>query len=224
MQVACVIIDDEPDAQRLIERYCEKVGQLQVMAKFSDAVAALQYVNTHEVDLIFLDVQMPELSGFEFMKLLSKQVKIILTTAYSSYSLQAFEYNVIDYLLTPITFDRFLKAVTKVTMHAPSTALPRQVRLGDTFESAHFVQQILYVEAFGNYAKAHFQDSFKVIHETMKNLEEVLTPFRFIRCHKSYIVNLQFVQRSDDTQWLHTSKGPIPIGISYRQRVRQAMR
>lgn len=221
--IRCVIVEDEPDAQTLLKSYCQKSGNLEVKATFFDALSAVRYVEQNVIDLLFLDIQLPGISGLSMLPLLSYQPKVIFTTAYGDYALEAFNFNVIDYLLKPIRFERFLKAIAKMDDH-PQRALPEKITFDQAANEAFAPAEVTHVEAFGNYLKVHGRAKTVILHLTMKDIAARLEPYGFIRVHKSYLVNPPFVQKATDTECLLTTDVSIPIGISYRQQVRSEFR
>jgi DNA-binding LytR/AlgR family response regulator len=215
--IRCVIVEDEPDAQTLLKSYCQKSGNLEVKATFFDALSAVRYVEQNAVDLLFLDIQLPGISGLSMLPLLTYQPKVIFTTAYGDYALE--DFNVIDYLLKPIRFERFLKAIAKMDDHT-QRALPEKITFDQVANEAFAPAKVTHVEAFGNYLKVHDCSKAVILHLTMKDIAVRLEPYGFIRVHKSYLVNAPFVQKATDTECLLTTGVSIPIGISYRQQVR----
>ncbi len=224
MKLSCIIIDDEPDAHELLQLYCARIPWVDVKGHFYDALSAKLFLDKIEVDFLFLDIHLPQINGFEFLKLLPKQPKVIFVTAHSNHSLEAFDFHVIDYLLKPVRLDRFIKAISKVgpTEVNPPT-LPDQVRLS---EGEPFInpKEVEYVEAFGNYIKVYFNTKMVLLHATLKQAESQLKPYQFIRIHKSYLVNEQAIIRLDDHACQLGDNRSLPIGISYRQQVKDLLK
>lgn len=220
MKLTCLIIDDEPDAHSLLEYYCKKTGLIEVVGNYSDAFLALQHIERETVNFIFLDINMPEMSGFEMLNLIKKPIKVIFTTAHSEFSLESYEHNTIDYLLKPIKFERFVKAINKIKLIGGGDEyLSGKVEfknLGKALDP----KEIIYAEAYGNYVKLYVRNIFFVVHETMKNIENILTPYGFIRCHKSYLFNKEKLHSCDKNNCLLINNINIPVGISYRQQVK----
>ncbi|HEV7351134.1 LytTR family DNA-binding domain-containing protein [Telluribacter sp.] len=195
MKINCLIVDDESMARQSLERLCTKRPELTVMHVCTNGNEALQIVESRTVDLMFLDVEMPGLTGLELLDLLPYSMPVVLTTSKTEYAFAAFQYQVIDYLKKPITLPRFNQAVDKVVdtiKAAPATPPPTNdiyVRTDGRFVRLAF-DDILYVENTGDYVKIRMNSHTHVVHTTMKNLEEKLDPRRFLRVHRTFIVNL----------------------------------
>lgn len=222
--MTCLIIDDEILAQDVIEHYVSRIGTLELLGKCSNALEAFSLLSKQEVDLVFLDIQMPEISGLEFVKLLKQPPKIILTTAYTEYALDGYELNVVDYLLKPVSFERFLKAVDKVqallqpAVNDKAAATPAQ----DIFVKSDGklvrinTSDIRYVEGLKNYLMIHIANRRIIVHGTMGNMEEELKAFRhFIRIHKSYLVNKNYIAEITGNM-VKVEQAELPIGGVYK--------
>lgn len=224
--ITCMIVDDEPLAVQLLEDYIAQSGSLRLAFKCYHAMDALRFLKQQPVDLIFMDINMPKLTGMELASLLSPEQKIIFTTAYSEYAVQSYEKNAIDYLLKPITFDRFLKAVSKVEKLVDTKADEKELSK-DMEGKAVFVKSgksivkisiddILFVEGLKDYVCIHTQSEKLVAYKRMKDLEETL-PTHFMRIHNSYIVNLDRVSRFEENH-LFLGQERIPISDKYRDQ------
>lgn len=218
----CLIVDDEPDAHKLIEHYCKMVGNIDIVENYYDAISVIQFFEHRTVDFLFLDINLPEISGIELLKLLNQQPLVIFTTAYSEYALQGYEFNVVDYLLKPIRLEHFMRAVRKVSYWQESQLM----RLAETVQfdglaSPIKPSDIIYAQAMGNYCKLITTKKTFIIHETMKTLEETLNNYGFIRCHKSYIINKIEIQSINTDFCLLSNSVQLPIGISYRQQIKK---
>lgn len=232
MKINCVIVEDEPLARNLLIEYVRKVPSLNLIEACSSPIAALEVLRKNSVDLLFLDVQMPELTGISLLKILQKRPLVILTTAYSEYALQGYELDVVDYLLKPITFERFLKAIDKATQRLePKTS----VRTGEKVQVAGeqpfvFVKDgtklvkvifddILYVEGLKDYVTIHLKTHKVVSLQRLKTLEEQLPADKFIRIHNSFIVALQAIDvvHKNSVQIRGTM---LPIGETYKKSFR----
>jgi two-component system, LytTR family, response regulator len=231
--LTCLIVDDEPMARHLLQDYVSKVPFLQLIDTCSSPLAALEILRNQPVDLLFLDVQMPEITGTTLLKILQKKPMVILTTAYSQYALEGYELDVVDYLLKPITLERFLKAVEKASQRmegikppppAAPAALKAAPELGQPFmfvkDGTKLVKvrwsDILYVEGLKDYVSIHTGQGRIVSLQRLKNLEAQLPTDRFIRIHHSYIVALDAIDA------VHKDKVQIgdkylPISDSYRK-------
>ncbi len=196
-KLKCLIVDDEDVAIDGIVDYMMRVDYLELAGRCSSAVEAMKALREQEIDLMFLDINMPRLSGLEMLESLQKAPLVILTTAYSEYALDGFRLNVVDYLLKPYTFARFVQAVDKALVQHGSQLsagnyIPEKemyIRQGDSFVRIN-PDEILYAESMQNYLKLHLVDKTYVIHQTMASLEEMLPKERFYRVHNSFLVNV----------------------------------
>jgi len=221
----CIIVDDEPVALNIMESYIEKVDALQMVARCKNAIEAHNFLKEQRVDLIFLDIEMPQLSGMNFLRSLNTKPKVILTTAYHDYALEAFDLDVIDYLLKPISFERFLKSVNKV-LGSPEQLKPdiEKVDLepfiylkADRKMVKVFLNDILYLESMSNYVRVKIQDKKEVI--TLQNIsyfEEKLSSESFIRIHRSFIVALDKIH-AYSTNTVEIAGTELSIGKSYKE-------
>ena len=220
----CIAIDDEPKALDIVELYAGKVPFINLKKQFRDALEALNYISQQKVDLIFLDINMPDLNGIEFLESLQNPPLIIFTTAYSEYAVQSYEYKAVDYLLKPFTFSRFLKAVN----HANEIFAGKEKDISKPDETASIIiksgtekynielKDILYVEGAQNYIFIHTLDKKIMTLMRMKDLEKVLPDELFCRVHKSFIVALNKIEKIESMQIL--IKGTeIPIGKIYKE-------
>jgi len=196
----CLIVDDELVAIKIIVNSISKLSFLAVEETCSSAIEAAEILKKKDIDLMFLDINMPDLSGLEFLESLEKAPLTILTTAYSEYALDAFRLNVIDYLLKPFSFQRFFQATQKAKELFESRLLVQKneeatdiyIRQGDAFQRIKW-NDILFVEAMQNYLKLHLAEKTFVIHQTMTSLEEMLPQDSFFRIHKSFLVNISHI-------------------------------
>ncbi|UII26727.1 response regulator transcription factor [Fulvivirga maritima] len=194
-----LIIDDEPVAHEIIKSYCDKLPYLSLAAQCYDAFEALEYLKKHSVDLIFLDLNMPQLKGFDFLRSLAKPPKIIVTTAYQEYAVEGYELDIIDYLLKPFSFERFLKAVNKALQ--TDTPLTRNDSpIADhifLYEDKKHIQvklnEILFIEASGNYCKVILENSQLLTRTKISEILQKLPDSRFIQVHKSFIISKEKV-------------------------------
>ncbi|MEZ5013266.1 MAG: response regulator transcription factor [Chitinophagales bacterium] len=226
MKIRCLIVDDEPLARQVIETYVAKLSTLELVATCANAMEANDALQTEKIDLIFLDVQMPVVTGIEFLRTLKNPPHVILTTAYPNFALDGFDLNVDDYLLKPISFERFLKAVNKVLEKMqPETATAELTEKQEYFfvkEDSKLVKvnftDIDHIECMKDYAKIFTAQRMIVTHHTMKKFEEVLPAPGFVRVHRSYIIRLGAV-RSIFGNIIETEKGRIPIGANYKEEL-----
>lgn len=203
LALKCLIIDDESIAAEGVVNYAEKIDALKVVATCSCALEAIEVLKSQEIDLMFLDINMPDLSGLEFLETIDNPPMTIFTTAYSEYALDGFRLNAVDYLLKPYSFKRFFQAVQKAMDLYESRLLLQKgkdgkttgmyIRQGDSFQHINW-QDILYVESMQNYLKLHFKERSFVIHQTMTSLEDMLPKEVFFRIHKSYLVNTSHIE------------------------------
>jgi len=230
MELKCLIVDDEVLAQDVIEKYIATIPTLKLVGKCDNAVEAISYLHNNPVDLLFLDLNMPELSGLEMLKTLSNPPKVILTTAYSEYALESYEFGVVDYLLKPIKLERFIKAVNKVVeqVNIPmeSEEIPAELKTQSIFIKEDQVTyqvnmgDILFVEAYGNYLKIHTSDRIYVARDTMHDMVNRLPKDLFLRVHKSYIISLSKISHISGNR-VYIDKKDIPIGEMYKMMLKQ---
>ena len=220
-----LIVDDEPLAQEILVSYVGKFPEIQLIATCNNAIEAKEILNKEAVDLILLDIQMPKISGIEFLKTLDNPPMIILTTAFSDYALDAYALNVIDYLLKPISFERFAKAIKK--------ALQQLAQETSTTVSADFIfvkadkklikvffKDLLYIEGLKDYVILHVDNKRIVTLQTMKSLETKLPSAIFMRIHRSYIINIGNIDVLEGNS-IHIGNKMIPIGKNYKEMVLQ---
>ncbi len=222
MKFKCIIVDDEPLARSFLERYCQKQGTLEVMGLFPDSESALNYLANNEIDILFLDVEMPGNTGFELLDKLLYMPKVILTTSKTEYAFNAFQYNVTDYLKKPIAFNRFQDSINKITESLKNTTVEPTV--DDIFIKAEgkFIrlsyQDILYIESMGDYVKYFTLAKYYLTHSTLKAVEEKMNTKQFIKVHRSYIVNLRKIKDIQDNSLVIEGK-VIPISKSLKSGV-----
>jgi DNA-binding LytR/AlgR family response regulator len=235
MEINCAIVDDEPLAVRLLADYVEKVPDLRLVAKLNRATPLPALLQAEPIDLLFLDIQMPELTGLEVLRSLERKPLTVLTTAYSHHAVEGFALDVTDYLLKPIAFERFVKAVNKareilqlrqVAQPLPPINPPAKdyllVKADQKIHKVNF-RDILYIEGLKEYVSIFTTQNQRIITlETLKNLADTLPSPPFVRCHKSYIVSLDKVTAIVDNH-LEINKKLISIGASYKELVWRAI-
>lgn len=213
----CLIIDDEPVARDILRKYINDTPSLVLSGECESALAALEFLKESSVDLLFLDVNMPRLSGISFLKSISDPPKVILTTAYSEYALEGFELDVVDYLLKPFSFERFLKAVNKVSLKESNAGKDPAIVIkadGKTYRVQ--TNDILFVESMGDYLTLHTTDQKLTFYKTMKSFAEELPSASFIRVHKSYLIALNKIDYLEGNLiFIHGHE--IPIGNAYKE-------
>jgi len=223
MAFKCIIVDDEPPATRILENYIGKVNFLEKVGVFNDSLKALEFLNTQYVDVIFLDIQMPQLTGLQLSRIISKNIKVIFTTAYPDFALEGFELNAVDYLLKPISFERFYQAVSKLEKES-KIEVSNQNNLPDflfvktdgknKFQKV-FLNDILYVESLQNYVCIHTEKQQIITHSSLKNVIESLPDNEFIQIHKSYVVSLKHIESTDNFSVFVNAK-ELPIGATFK--------
>lgn len=220
--MTCLIIDDEPSAQQILEQYVDDCPSLQLSGVCDDALDALEFLKHSSVDLLFLDLNMPRLSGISFLKSLNNPPAAILTTGYDDFALEGYELDVVDYLLKPFSFERFLKAVTKAEERVHTTQSegdPLYIKADGKIYRMD-PEELLFIESMGDYVTFHSEDQKLISYDTLKNLEKVLPADRFVRVHKSYIVSLSKVDYLEGNQ-LKLGPQKIPIGKTYQVKVKE---
>ena len=220
----CIIVDDEPPAIRVIEKFISQLKDLELIASSSNALEGLELIQQNQPDIVFLDIQMPDLTGIQLSKLIDPNVNIIFTTAYPQFAVEGFELNAVDYLLKPIAFPRFIEAVEKVKKK--KTLVKETSNLNN--EEYFFVKtdgknkfrkvklsDILFAESIKNYVIIHTEAEQLVTYNTLKNIQESLPQTKFIKIHKSYIVALDKVEKTDNYEvWINGKD--LPLGDTYR--------
>jgi DNA-binding LytR/AlgR family response regulator len=221
-KLRCIIVDDEELARTLLTTYVAKVAHVELLASFENPLHALSYLKENEVDLVFMDIQMPELKGTDFAELIiNDNIKVIFTTAYSEYALKGFELNALDYLAKPITFKRFLAAINKFPMVSKEAETSLVIKSGYDLHRVLF-QDILYIESDSEYVNYHFEDGKKIMaNQSLSKLLNEL-PSQFIRVHRSYIVNKNKVT-SLKGRSLMLSTEEIPVSDSYFETVKNTV-
>jgi len=231
-----IIVDDEPLAQDVLETYVEKVPELNLVKKCNNALEANEVLKAEQIDLMFLDIQMPQLTGIDFLKTLSKPPLVIFTTAYPNYALDGFDLNALDYLLKPISLERFMKAANKAMEQIElqrKDASTQEVPLVEEGQDFIFVKadkklikvnyhDIVYIEGLKDYVIIRNEDSRVITLQTMKSLENKLPVEQFKRIHRSYIVNLERIDAIVGNMVEVKEKGQakhLPIGKNYREEL-----
>jgi DNA-binding LytR/AlgR family response regulator len=225
--IKCIIVDDEALARQVIQSHLQMMPGFQVVAVCGNASEASAALNTFEVDLIFLDIQLPGITGLNFLRTLSNPPLVILTTAYAEYALESYEFNVIDYLLKPVSIERFSKSINKVVdgkLYSKLVAKKENasiehifIKSGNKFFKVNF-SEIIYIEAMKDYLKIHTADYRLVTHQTMTEMEKILPAKQFIRVHKSFIVAVAHIKSVYGSS-IETGNHTIPIGLSYKNSV-----
>jgi len=226
--ITCIAIDDEPLALKQMVSYIEKTPFLILLEKFESALAAISFVQDNEVDLMFVDINMPDLSGMDFVKSLNNPPKVIFTTAYSEYAIEGFKVDAVDYLLKPIGYSDFLKAAEKAKERIkPTVSENTEVESNDKFLFIKSEYKILrinlsdikYIEGMREYLRIHIENQQAVMTlMSMKKLEEFLPPKDFMRVHRSYIVNLNKITSIERNRIIFDKKVYIPVSEQYKSK------
>lgn len=229
-------VDDEPPALEVLKKFITSVHTLELAATCSDAIEAINFLQTKQVDLIFLDIKMPELLGTDFVRALKNPPKIIFTTAYRKYAIEGFELDAVDYLLKPISFDRFLKAVSKVMQTPLAEANPEEEVQNKKTDSNGYISfrsdrrmikvalnDILYIESIKDYIKVVTTTNTVITKQSISSVEEMLPPEMFIRIHRSYIVALNKIESyNNELVWIANQE--LPISRMYRHEVGKTLK
>jgi DNA-binding LytR/AlgR family response regulator len=238
MKIRCLIVDDEPLAHEVILKYMEDVPFLEAVGQCYLATEAFSFLNTQSVDLIFLDIRMPKLSGLDFLRTLQQRPLVIITSAYEEHALESFDLEVCDYLLKPFRFDRFLKAANRaLALHtlkkqgadpisssvpSPVAAEPAQLYIKSGKKQIQLqLDEVYYLESLGNYVKVWSEQKFLLTPRTLSSFENQLPTETFIRIHKSYILNKKYVHYIEGNTIRLKNGKELPIGKSYRQAIGQ---
>lgn len=231
MNLQCIIVDDEPSARKLLEEYIEDIDFLVLVGKAENPLKANAILNTQKVDLMFLDVDMPKMSGIEFLRSIPSLPPAIMTTAYTEYAIQGFELDVLDYLVKPISFERFLKSCNKAREYLSSTAgLGAAGSAGVSAPADYFFvkcdgkiekvfhEELIYVEAMLNYVVLHTETRKLIVHHTIKGIAEQLPANSFLKIHKSTIINISKVKSIEGNE-INLGKSKVIISQNLQESV-----
>jgi DNA-binding LytR/AlgR family response regulator len=225
--ISCLIVDDEAIAREIIETHLSKIKNITVVASCSNAIEAFNHISNHTIDLVFLDINMPEISGISFAKSINKDIKVVFTTAYRDYAVEGFELKAVDYLLKPISFDRLQKALdTYFDIYGNVTETST---LDHDVSEFMFVRSdrkmikidydtIRYIESYSDYLKIHTANETIVTRETITAIEAKLPKHQFLRIHRSYIISIKYIQ-SFTNEHITIHKQALPISRSYKKDV-----
>ncbi len=232
MTLNCWIVDDEPLALSLLESYVQRVPFLKLTGKYSNALSAMKHIVEEKVDVMFLDIQMPEVNGMEFARILNDHTRVVFTTAFSEYAVEGYKVNAIDYLLKPFSFSDFLAAAKKVLSWFEMTGgtkerefvAPEKEKVGIFIKSEYkllhvLYEEILYIEGLKDYVKIYIESDAKPILSLMslKSLEELLPADRFLRVHRSYIIHRNKISSINKNR-ISIGKKQVPVGETYRKQ------
>lgn len=227
--IPCIIVDDEPIAREILENHLRKIAIINVVATCKNAIEAFNAINSNKVDVIFLDINMPEISGLSFAKSINKNIKIIFTTAYREYAVDGFDLKAVDYLLKPISFERLLQAVNKFLDETISINSDENEELSNDKSDFIFVRSdrkmvkinfddINYIESLGDYLKIHLPNKIIITRETITSIEVKLPKNDFLRIHRSFIISINKIE-SFTNESVDINKKAIPISRSYKKNV-----
>lgn len=226
--IRCIIIEDQPPAQRVLQKYISDIGMMDLKGTYADALQAMDFIKTEAIDLIFLDIHLPKISGIDFLKTLNPRPKVILTTAFSEYALESYDYNVLDYLLKPFSFERFVQAVSKMPSSKTPTKDSKEEVQSISFKEAIFIKSgyehikiavsdIQFIQSDADYTELFTVEKKYLSHEPLRYWEETLDSKKFVRVHKSYILNLLKIQKVVGNQVRLDGGSIIPIGRAYKE-------
>jgi DNA-binding LytR/AlgR family response regulator len=227
--VNCIIVDDEPVAREILESHLRKVDAVNVIATCKNAIEAFNQINSNQIDLIFLDINMPEISGLSFAKSINKNIKVIFTTAYREYAIDGFNLQAVDYLLKPISFERLLQAVNKYIGESNVEVVNSSLEIQQEKVDFIFVRadrkmmkinfsEINYIESFSDYLKFHLDEKILITRETITSIEAKLPKTNFLRIHRSFIVCIAKIN-SFTNEFIEVNKKALPISRSYKKDV-----
>lgn len=225
MYLTCIIVDDEPLAVRLLESYVEKTTDLELLASFTDSIKAINAIKEQKPDLLFLDIQMPNIDGMELAHSLPEKTRVVFTTAFKEYAFESYEVNALDFLLKPIRYNKFLSAVEKAKKLVQQTPAPQPqqpntvfIRVDSEWRNVA-IDQIVYVNGMKDYVLFYLDNEPKplITHLTMKAVEEMLPKDRFLRIHRSYIIAVDKIQKVDRNDCVYIGKEIIHIPDGYLQ-------
>lgn len=230
----CIIVDDEPIAQEILENYILQISHMHIVGKCSSAFEAMAILHTKKIDLMFLDIKMPGLTDLDMLKTLSNPPKVILTTAFSEFAVESYEYGISDYLLKPVSFERFLKAVNKLLLPknidfpivepiSTSSKATFMFFKADKRIYKFYLSEIVFFEGYGNYVKVHIQKQNTImVLDKLSELEEKLPSDKFIRVHKSFIVNLSHITIIEGNI-IKVEQKEIPVSKTYKEILMNAL-
>jgi DNA-binding LytR/AlgR family response regulator len=225
--ISCLIVDDEAIAREIIETHLSKIDNIQVVASCSNAIEAFNYISNQDIDLVFLDINMPEISGISFAKSINNAIKVIFTTAYRDYAVEGFELKAVDYLLKPISFERLQKALyTYFEIYGEKESVSNLLS-----ENSDFIfvrsdrkmikidfETIIYIESYSDYIKIHLEDSTVITRETITSIEAKLPKVLFLRIHRSYIISIASIN-SFTNEHITIENNALPISRTYKKEV-----
>ena len=233
MKTRCLIVDDEPLARELIRGHILKLENCEVVAECDNAMKAMEALRNHNIDLMFLDIKMPQMTGIDFLKTLRRPPKVIITTAFSQYALDGFELDVVDYLMKPVTFERFFKSVNKYFQSGNSESVEVDRGKGRSEDAFIYVKEnkkvikiymkeIHFIEGLNEYIRIHTDNRRVVVKSSLQGIESKLPQEQFIRIHKSYIVSIPRIRAFNATT-IELENAKLRIGRNYKNQVFSAL-
>lgn len=228
--ISCIIIEDQPPAQRILQKYINDIGNLELQGTFADALSAMEFLNNKSIDLIFLDIHLPKISGIDFLNVLPQKPDIILTTAFADYALKGYELDVLDYLLKPFSFERFVKAVAKVnrTVQNQIVAPPLPgniaseateaflfVKIGTDYQKIE-IAEIRFIKSNGDYTQLFMENAKHLASQSLKHWIEKLDQKWFCQIHKSYLINIRHIRKVSGNQ-VYIGDNMLPIGRTFKE-------
>lgn len=216
--IKCLVVDDEPLGRDVLEKYISNTPALELTGVCRDGFEANQFIQNNEIDIIFLDINMPKLSGLSFVRTLHNAPKIVFVTAYPEYAVEGFEVSAVDYLVKPVSVERFMKAVNKVIEIIKNEKEDKDsifIKVDKKLVKVE-LNDIYFIEAYGDFLKVHTAEKSMIISETMKGFEERLPGRKFLRIHKSYIINLDKIDFIESSQ-VKIKNEFLPIGATYKE-------
>ena len=228
-KIKCIIVDDEPVAREILENHIQKINSLDVVASCKNAMEAFHTISSQNIDLVFLDINMPEISGLSLARSINKDIKIIFTTAYRDYAVEGFDLQAVDYLLKPISLERLLQGINKYLNEITPVQLPLIQESEEERNESFFVRsdrkmvkinfgEILYIESLADYIKIYLTDKSVVTRETISSIEAKLPQQNFLRIHRSYIVAVNAID-SFTSELVEIGKKQLPISRGYKEQV-----
>lgn len=235
MKKRCLIVDDEPLARKVIKSHLKDFSDIEIAGECENALQAGEFLRKEKIDLMFLDIEMPKISGFEFLKSVKNPPKIIVVTAYRNYALKSYEYDVVDYLLKPVSFERFYKAVNKFFKQLKQSEI--EVMTDDNLSETNtfvylnedktihkfFLKDILYIESYREYIKVHTFENAVLTKMSITKIEEQLKDFDFIRIHKSFVVSVAKI-KAFNARTIFITDQELPIGRTYKNEVMKKLK
>lgn len=218
-KISCIILDDEPLAVALLQNYALKLKNIKVELATTEVFKVIEFLQTNSVDLIFTDIQMPEISGIEMMEMFNKNNQFIITSAYAEYALKSYEFKVVDYLLKPISFEKFHKAITKFLDNTTEISEDLFFVKVDSKQIRVNYEDIYFIEGLRDYIRIHLKEERLIVHDTLKDFVKKLPSKKFMRVHKSHIINLSKIKEIDGNSIRH-DLGITPIGETYKNEIR----